>query len=60
MNIFGKRKNETNSSMGVTCVAKGECEFRHTTLCEKCKNNLGMERKESYFEPRERDNKCQK
>lgn len=53
MSIFGKRKNETNSSMGVTCVAKGKCEFRHTTLCEKCKNNLGTEKQESYFKPRE-------
>lgn len=53
MRVFGKRKNETNSSMSVACIAKGECEFRHTTLCVKCKNNLGIERKKSYFEPRE-------
>ncbi|EOS47192.1 hypothetical protein C810_01508 [Lachnospiraceae bacterium A2] len=56
MIIFGKRRNETNSSMGVTCIAKGKCKFRYTTLFEKCKNNLGKEKRESYFEPRERDN----
>lgn len=55
MSIFGKRKNETNSSMGVTCVAKGKCEFRHTELCRKCKNNLGAEKQESYFDRRESD-----
>lgn len=57
MSIFDKfrTRNETNSSMGVTCVASGKCEFRHTTLCEKCKNNLGMQKDKSYFEPKECD-----
>lgn len=51
MSLF-KRKNQQNSSMGVTCIAKGRCEFRHTTICEKCKNNIGVERDKSYFKPR--------
>lgn len=48
--LFGK--NERNSSLSVTCVARGECEFRHTTLCDKCKNNMGMQKYKSYFEPK--------
>lgn len=51
LNIF-KRKNETNSSLNVTCIAKGTCEFRHTTLCNECKNNLGIIEEKSYFEPK--------
>lgn len=57
MNLWGKRNNETNSSMGVTCVADGKCCHRHTTMCDKCKNNIGYQRDKSYFEPKERDQK---
>ena len=55
MSVFNKfkKKNLWNSSMVVTCVASGKCEFRHTTMCDRCKNNMGMEKTESYFEPRE-------
>lgn len=57
MSLFDKfrTKNEINSSLGVTCVADGKCYFRHTTLCEKCKNNIGYQRDKSYFAPKERD-----
>ena len=50
-----KRKNQKNSSMRVTCVAKGKCEFRHTTMCDKCNNNIGPERDKSYFKPKMED-----
>lgn len=56
MSLFGKRKNETNSSMAVTCIAKDNCCHRHTTMCDKCKNNIGEQRDKSYFEPKESDN----
>lgn len=55
MSLFGKRKNETNSSMGVTCVADDKCCHRHTTMCDRCKNNIGAQRDKSYFDPKERD-----
>lgn len=55
MSLFWKRRNETNSSMGVTCVADGKCCHRHTMVCKLCKNNLGMQRDKSYFVPKERD-----
>lgn len=48
-----RRKNQVNSNLGVTCVAPKECEFRHTSLCDKCENNKGMEKTENYFKSKE-------
>lgn len=52
MRLFCKKrkKNLQNSSMRVTCVASGKCQFRHTTMCYKCGNNIRKEEDKSYFE----------
>lgn len=49
---FFKGINTKNSSMSVQCNAKGVCEMRHTTLCENCKHNCGVEKNKNYFEKR--------
>ena len=43
--------NQTNSSMGVQCVAPEKCRLRHTTSCDNCKNNIGKYEDESFYEP---------
>lgn len=45
--------NQTNSSMGVQCVAPDKCQMRHTTLCKGCKNNIGKHEDKDFYEPRE-------
>lgn len=50
-----KFKNETNSSLIVTCVAAGKCSMRHTTLCDGCENNVGMQIKHNYFKPKQKN-----
>ncbi len=54
MGLFNKKrkKNVQNSSMKVTCIATEKCKFRYTTLCDKCKHNIGAEGDKSYFEPK--------
>lgn len=46
--------NQTNSSMGVQCVAPDKCYMRHTALCKGCKNNIGEYEDKDFYEPREK------
>lgn len=48
-----KKVNELNSTIGNQCVADGICEFRFTTMCQNCKNNIGMKKDKNYFELKE-------
>lgn len=48
-----KAVNQTNSSMGIQCVAPDKCRFRHTTTCDSCKNNIGKYEGKDFYEPRE-------
>lgn len=45
--------NQTNSSMGVQCVAPDKCRLRHTTSCDNYKNNIGKYKDKNFYEPRE-------
>lgn len=53
--MFNKFKyvNKSNSTIGVQCIAKGKCEFRFTSLCKKCENNIGMKEDKNYFKLKE-------
>ena len=44
--------NQTNSSLGVQCVAPDKCGLRHTTSCDKCKYNIGKYEDKIFYEPR--------
>lgn len=53
-NKFKENKiNSLNSTIGNQCVAENICIFRFTTMCQKCKNNIGKERYKNYFELKE-------
>ena len=54
-NIF-KRANYINSSTSVQCVARGVCEYRHTTVCEGCNNNHGPKKDKNYFKTKSNNN----
>jgi len=42
--------NDENSTLAVSCVAPGKCEFRFTTMCQRCKKNLGCKQEKNYYE----------
>lgn len=52
---LGKRSkiiNQTNSSLGIQCVAPDKCRSRHTPICNNCKNNIGEYKDKDFYEPR--------
>lgn len=41
---------EDNSSLAIRCIAPNICEYRHTTICAMCNNNIHAKFKEkNYF-----------
>lgn len=44
--------NWKNSSMGVRCDSKADCDLRHTTTCERCQHNHGPKPFTSNFIPK--------
>lgn len=56
LNIMDNNKNGDgyniyNSNLGVQCSAKEKSDWRHTTMCDNCKHNCGMEKHKSSFMP---------